>query len=171
MNLKTYNAQNAPHVVPRKESKRLAFSFNDKGRFIIGRTLFEKMGKPGAVVVLQDNQYPSDFYLRASKDPMAFPMKAGSRNQFIFKSNTLAGIIAEAIHLTPPYALKFKVLEKEDGLFCIGTRKPIVKKPSETGKGLLQSWPGPSPRKGCGQRRYGRTPAAERSCLRASGKG
>lgn len=102
MNLKTYNAQNAPHVVPRKESKQFVFSFNDKGRFIIGRTLFEKMGKPGAVVVLQDTQYPSDFYLKASKDPMAFPMKAGSRNQFIFKSNTLAGIMAEAIHLTPP---------------------------------------------------------------------
>lgn len=102
MNLKTYNAQNAPHKVAPKVNKRLTFSFNDKGKFIIGRTLFEKMGKPAAVVVLQDTQYPTDFYLRASKDPMAFPLKPGSRNQFCFMSNTLAGVMAESLHLAPP---------------------------------------------------------------------
>lgn len=130
MNLKTYNAQNAPHKVAPKVNRRLTFSFNDKGKFTIGRILYEKMGSPAGVVVLQDTQYPSDFYLRVSKDPMAFLLKNGSKNQFIFKSNTLAGIMAGAIHITPPYTLKFNVLEKEDGLFCIGTRKPVVKKPS-----------------------------------------
>ena len=102
MNLKTYNAQNAPHKVAKKENNRLTFSFNNKGRFTIGRILYEKMGKPAAVVVCQDTQYPTDFYIRASKDPMAFQMKPGSRNKFCFNSNTLAGIIAEAIKLTPP---------------------------------------------------------------------
>ena len=127
MNFKTYNAQNAPHKMAPKVNQRLTFSFNDKGKFTIGRILYEKMGKPAGVVVLQDSQYPSDFYIRASKDPMAFPLKVGSRNQFYFKSNTLAGVMAEAIHLPPPSTVKFKVLEKEDGLFCIGTRKPIMK--------------------------------------------
>lgn len=102
MNFKTYNAQNAPHKVAPKMNQRLTFSFNDKGKFTVGRILYEKMGKPAGVVVLQDSQYPSDFYIRASKDPMAFPLKAGSRNQFYFKSNTLAGVMAEAIHLPPP---------------------------------------------------------------------
>lgn len=128
MNLKTYNAQNAPHKVAKKVNNRLTFSFNSKGRFTIGRILYEKMGKPAAVVVCQDTQYPTDFYIRSSKDPMAFQMKPGSKNQFCFNSNTLAGIIAEAIKLTPPpYTVKFKVTESEDGLFCIGTRKPIMK--------------------------------------------
>lgn len=129
MDLKTYTAQNAPHKVAPKVDKRLHFSFNDKGRFIIGRILYEKMGKPEGVFVLQDRQYPSDFYIRASKEPMAFQLKNGSRNQVLFWSNTLAGIMAEAIHITPPYTVKFKVLEKEGGLFCIGTRKPSVKVP------------------------------------------
>lgn len=129
MNLKTYNAQNAPHKVAPKVNRRLTFSFNDKGRFTLGRILYETMGKPSGVVVLQDSQYPSDFYLRSSTEPMAFLLKPGSKNQFCFKSNTLAGIMADALHFTPPYTLKFKVLEKEDGLFCIGTRKPTVKSP------------------------------------------
>ena len=102
MNLKTYNAQNAPHKVAKKVNNRLTFSFNSKGRFNIGRILYEKMGKPAAVVVCQDTQYPTDFYIRSSKDPMAFQMKPGPKNQFCFNSNTLAGIIAEAIKLTPP---------------------------------------------------------------------
>lgn len=127
MNLKTYNLQNAPHKVAKKVNKRLSFRFNDKGKFIIGRILYEKMGKPANVVILQDTQYPTDFYIQASKTPMAFPLKNGSRNQVFFNSNTMAGIIAEAIHLTPPYSVKFMVTEKEDGLFCIGTRKPIIK--------------------------------------------
>ena len=102
MNLKTYNAQNAPHKVAPKSSRRLSISFNDKGRFLICRTLYETMGKPSGVVILQDSQYPSDFYIRPSRDPIAFQLKNGSRNQFYFKSNTLAGIMAEAIHVPPP---------------------------------------------------------------------
>ena len=129
MNLKTYNAQNAPHKVAPKVNQKLRFTFNSKGRFTLGLILYEKMGKPSGIVVLQDSQYPSDFYLRASKDPMAFQVKAGSKNQFCFYSNTLADIMAAALNFTPPYQLKFKVLEKEDGLFSIGTRKPIIAKP------------------------------------------
>lgn len=127
MNLKTYNAQNAPHKVAPKVNQNLRFSFNSKGRFTLGRILYEKMGKPSGIVVLQDRQYPSDFYLQASKDPMAFQLKEGQKNQLYFNSNTLADIVAAALGLTPPYSLKFKVLEKEDGLFSIGTLKPISK--------------------------------------------
>lgn len=128
MNLKTYNNQNAPHKVAPKVSKKMTCSFNSQGRFILGRTLYERMGKPAGVEVLQDTQYPTDFYFKASKNPAAFLIKPGSKNQFCFKSNTLAGIIADAIHLpTPPYVVRFKVTEKEDGLFCIGTRLPAVK--------------------------------------------
>lgn len=127
MQLKTYNAQNAPHKVAPKVNQNLRFSFNSKGRFTLGRILYEKMGKPSGIVVLQDSQYPSDFYLRASKDPMAFQLKEGQKNQLYFNSNTLAEIVATALKLTPPYSLKFKVLEKEDGLFSIGTLKPISK--------------------------------------------
>lgn len=127
MQLKTYNAQNAPHKVAPKVNQNLRFSFNSKGRFTLGRILYEKMGKPSGIVVLQDRQYPSDFYLQASKDPMAFQLKEGQKNQLYFNSNTLADIAAAALGLTPPYSLKFKVLEKEDGLFSIGTLKPISK--------------------------------------------
>ncbi len=102
MSMKTYNAQNAPHKVAPKVNRRLTISFNDKGRFIISRTLYETMGKPSGVLILQDSQYPSDFYLRPSGDPMAFQLKTGSRNQFYFKSNTMAGIMAEAINVLPP---------------------------------------------------------------------
>ena len=129
MTLKTYNTQNAPHKVAPKVSKRMTCSFNSFGRFILGRTLYERMGKPTGVEVCQDTQYPSDFYFKASKNPMAFQIKPGSKNQFCFKSNTMAGIIADAISLpTPPYTVRFKVTEKEDGLFCIGTRQPAISK-------------------------------------------
>lgn len=67
MQLKTYNAQNAPHKVAPKVNRNLRFSFNSKGRFTLGRILYEKMGKPSGIVVLQDRQYPSDFYLQASR--------------------------------------------------------------------------------------------------------
>lgn len=50
MNLKTYNAQNAPHKVAPKVNRRLTFSFNDKGRFTLGRILYETMRKPSGVV-------------------------------------------------------------------------------------------------------------------------
>lgn len=128
MNLKTYNAQNAPHKVEPKQDKNLRFTFNSAGRFTIGFHLYQKMGKPAAVVVLQDTQYPTDFYLRASKDPMAFGLKPAQKNQMIFKSNTLAGVIADALKITPPYSVKFKVVEKEDGLFALGTRNPAISK-------------------------------------------
>lgn len=108
MNLKTYNAQNAPHKVAPKVNRRLTFSFNDKGRFALGRILYETMGKPSGVVVLQDSQYPSDFYLRSSTEPMAFQLKPGSKNQFCFKSNTLAGIMADALHVTPPLHIEIQ---------------------------------------------------------------
>lgn len=101
MQLKTYNAQNAPHKVAPKVNQNLRFSFNSKGRFTLGRILYEKMGKPSGIVVLQDSQYPSDFYLRASKDPMAFQLKEGRKNQLYFNSNTLAEIVAAALKLTP----------------------------------------------------------------------
>lgn len=102
MQLKTYNAQNAPHKVAPKVNQNLRFSFNSKGRFTLGRILYEKMGKPSGIVVLQDRQYPSDFYLQASKDPMAFQLKEGQKNQLYFNSNTLADIVAAALGLTPP---------------------------------------------------------------------
>ena len=130
MNLKTFNAQNAPHKVAPKVNRKLTFSFNSAGKFTIGRILHAKMGNPERVVILQDTQYPTDFYIRSSKDPMAFPVKAGSKNQFNFKSNTLASIISDALKITPPYTVKFKVEEKADGLFALGTRKPVVTKPS-----------------------------------------
>lgn len=62
MSMKTYNAQNAPHKVAPRVNRRLTISFNDKGRFIISQTLYETMGKPSGVLILQDSQYPSDFY-------------------------------------------------------------------------------------------------------------
>ena len=126
MNLKTYNAQNAPHKVAPKH-KKYQLTVNSTGRFTIGRRLFEVMGKPAGVVILQDTQYPTDFYVKASDDPMAFHLKEAQRNHFIFHSNTLAGIIASALKITPPYSVKFIVTEKEDGLYCLGTRKPIIK--------------------------------------------
>lgn len=128
MNFKTYNLQNAPHKVEKKQNKRLAFSFKSSGLFIIGRILHEKMGNPSSIVILQDLQYPQDFYLKASKDPQAFKLKAGAHNQVTFQSNTLAGVIAEALHFTPPYRVHFKVKEMEDGLFSIGTKQPVLKK-------------------------------------------
>lgn len=128
MNFKTYNLLNAPHKVEKKQNKRLTFSFKSTGLFIIGSILHEKMGKPAGIVILQDTQYPADFYLKASKDPAAFPIKAGAHNQVTFQSNTMADIIARELKLTPPYRVRFKVKEMEDGLYCIGTKQPIVKK-------------------------------------------
>lgn len=128
MNFKTYNLQNAPHKVEKKQNKRLSFSFNNHGRFILGSILHEKMGKPAGIVILQDTQYPSDFYLRASTDPAAFRLKAGAHNQVTFRSNTMAGIISKELKLTPPYSVRFKVAEKEDGLYAIATKQPIIKK-------------------------------------------
>ena len=127
MNLKTYNAQNAPHKVTPKHKKRYHFTFNSTGRFTIGRILFEAMGKPAGVVILQDTQYPTDFYVKASNDPLAFHLKEAQHGQFIFRSNTMADIVAGALKITPPYSVKFVITEKEDGLYCLGTRKPIIK--------------------------------------------
>ena len=101
MNFKTYNAQNAPHKVAPK-LKKYNLTFNSSGRFTIGRILFEAMGKPAGVVVLQDTQYPTDFYVKASDDPMAFHLKPAQAGHFIFHSNTLAGIIAGVLKITPP---------------------------------------------------------------------
>ena len=131
MNFKTYNSQNAPHRVEKKQNKRLTFSFKSTGLFILGRILHEKMGKPAGILILQDTQYPQDFYLKASKDPQAFQLKAGAHNQMTFQSNTLSGIIAEALHFTPPYRVSFKVKEIENGIFSIGTRQPVIKKKSQ----------------------------------------
>ena len=128
MNLKTYTQQNAPHKVEPKANKRLSLSVKSTGLFILGRILYEKMGKPSGIVILQDTQYPTDFYLRASKDPMAFQLKPGSRNQVRMMSNTMAGIMADALKLTPPYTVHFKVTEKEDGLYCIAVLQPKLKK-------------------------------------------
>lgn len=128
MNFKTYNTQNAPHNVEKKQNKRLTLSVKNTGLFIMGRILHEKMGKPAGIVILQDTQYPADFYIKASKDPMAFKLKAGPRNQVTMRSNTMADIMARELKLTPPYTVRFKVTEKEDGLYCIGTKQPIVKK-------------------------------------------
>lgn len=128
MNFKTYNLQNAPHKVEKKQNKRLTFSFKSTGLFIIGSILHEKMGKPAGIVVLQDSQYPQDFYLKASKDPQAFKLKTRAHNQVTFQSNTLSGIIAKELGITPPYRVRFKVKEMEDGLFSVGTKQPIIKK-------------------------------------------
>lgn len=128
MNFKTYNSQNAPHKVEKKQNKRLTFSVKSTGLFILGRILHEKMGKPAGIVVLQDSQYPQDFYLKASKDPLAFQLKAGARNQVTFQSNTLADVIAKELRITPPYKIRFKVKETEDGLFGLCTKQPVIKK-------------------------------------------
>lgn len=102
MNFKTYNNLNAPHKVEKKQNKRLSLSFNSAGRFVMGRILHETMGKPVGIVILQDTQYPQDFYLKATNDPAGFQVKAGPKNQIVFLSNTMAAIIADALHLTPP---------------------------------------------------------------------
>lgn len=128
MNFKTYNTLNAPHKEAPKVSKRLTLSIKSSGLFILGRILYEKMGKPAGIVILQDSQYPTDFYLKASKDPTAFQLKPGSRNQVRMTSNTMAGIIADALKITPPYTVHFKVNEKEDGLYSIAVLQPKLKK-------------------------------------------
>jgi len=128
MNFKTYNTLNAPHKEAPKVSKRLTLSIKSSGLFILGRILYEKMGKPAGIVILQDSQYPTDFYLKASKDPTAFQLKPGSRNQVRMMSNTMAGIIADALKITPPYTVHFKVNEKEDGLYSIAVLQPKLKK-------------------------------------------
>lgn len=117
MNLKTYNAQNAPHKVAPKVNQKLRFTFNSKGRFTLGRILYEKMGKPSGIVVLQDRQYPSDFYLQASKDPMAFHLKEGPNNQLYFHSNTLADIMAAALKITPPLLIEIQSVRERGRAF------------------------------------------------------
>lgn len=128
MNFKTYNAQNAPHKVAPKQNKRFSVSMRSGGLFILSRTLHEAMGNPGGIVILQDTQYPADFYIRASGEPQAFKLSPGAHNQVTFRSNTMAGVIAETLHLTPPYRVKFPVALKEDGLYCICTKQAVIKK-------------------------------------------
>lgn len=102
MQLKTYNTQNAPHKEEKKQNRRLTLSVKSTGLFIIGRILHEKMGKPSGIVVLQDTQYPADFYIKASSDPMAFRLKAGARNQVTMRTNTMADIMAKELKIAPP---------------------------------------------------------------------
>ena len=107
MRFKEYNTENAPHVQEPKKNKKCTISFRDSGKFILSKSLYEDMGKPTGILILQDAEYPTDFYLKASSDPRAFPLQPHAQNQFAITSNTMAKIMAAALKLPPPTALGF----------------------------------------------------------------
>ena len=140
MRFKEYNTENAPHVQEPKKNKKCTISFRDSGKFILSKSLYEDMGKPTGILILQDAEYPTDFYLKASSDPRAFPLQPHAQNQFAITSNTMAKIMAAALKLPPPYSARFRVTktaithedkgpsQKNQDVYCINTKSPITKK-------------------------------------------
>ena len=125
MSFKVYNAGNMPHESVKKMSRKYTLSMRHTGRFCVNKNLVRAMSNPPGLVVLQDTQYPTDFYLKPSSNPDAFQLSKTGKG-VVFLSNTMASTIAETLSLTPPYSVVFKVVKKEDGLFAINVRNPKI---------------------------------------------
>lgn len=104
---KTFTLANAPHKEELRQNQNFKVLVKHTGRIILSKSLYEAMGRPEKLVVLQDSQYPKDFYLKSSQDVQAFPVKAFAKNQYAILSNTLSNIIASPHgYSTPPLLLE-----------------------------------------------------------------
>lgn len=92
---KTFTLANAPHVVAPRQSLRNTVLVKHTGQIILSKGLYAAMGKPEKIEVLQDCQYPKDFYFRSSKDPLAFRVEASPKGQYSILSSTMSDIIAK----------------------------------------------------------------------------
>ena len=101
MSFKVYNAGNMPHESVKKMSRKYTLSMRHTGRFCVNKNLVRAMSNPPGLVVLQDTQYPTDFYLKPSSNPDAFQLSKTGKG-VVFLSNTMASTIAETLSLTPP---------------------------------------------------------------------
>ncbi len=131
MGFKIYNSLNASHV-----GKKLAFggrpfiSVTHGGAFYLCGRLCQmlRIKKGDQIVFLQDEQYPSDWYIKTCKKPSesGFELKT-CRHALGFRSNTLADIIAKSTLGDRAYAcIRFWCMIDDNGSIKLDVKHPKI---------------------------------------------
>ena len=131
MRLITYTTKNAPHIKPEKKNAAKAFMiFRNSGAIQLNSALTKLLNiQEGArIALLQDAQYPSDWYVSLSDKPDGFKVTMLKTKGCTIMSNQLVGLVLASTSAsedasTPPKSFKIEVerYPKEKGLYALRT--------------------------------------------------
>lgn len=131
MRLITYTTKNAPHVKPEKKTAAKAFMiFRSSGVIQLNLTLTKLLNiEDGARIVLhQDAQYPSDWYVSLTDKLEGFKVSMMKTKGCTIQSNQLVGLVAASISVdkdvsAPPKSFRIEVerYPREKALYALKT--------------------------------------------------
>lgn len=107
MKLITFTTKNAPHQAQPRRSSQPWIIFRKSGFIQMNMALVQQLRivDGDRVVLYQDADYPSDWYISRSSNPAAFRVTL-SKTRGSIQSNQLVGLVAAAIGIskstTPP---------------------------------------------------------------------
>lgn len=129
VNLKRYDSKNCvPTVetntiysVPRVTLSRRGFiSLTSKAARIMDLKAGDR------IVFLQDQSFPTDWYIAKSDDPSGFKLTAGGRKNLIAQSGELVGKIAASVNVPEFTYLSFLLACAGDNLYILDVKHPRV---------------------------------------------
>lgn len=132
MPLKIYNAENAPHTAGLSYGGRPFISFTFKGAFHLSKRACQMLRvKAGdRIVFLQDEQYPTDWYVRSTTETAGFLLENKGRNVVGFSSSTLSGAIASSTMQDKAFQqVRLWCKANKDGLLQLDVKHPVIAAP------------------------------------------
>lgn len=130
MKIKIYTPDNAPHMPKKVVSGKAIVSFTPNGAFRLTRKACALLGVAvgDKVVVAQDEQYMTDFYIAKRKE--GFELTDLGRGLVGFKSSTLAGIMGAAIVGPGAFdSIRLSCALNKDGWLQLDTKHPETRLP------------------------------------------
>jgi len=100
----------------------------------MGATRLLEIQAGDGVELLQDQNYPTDWYISKSDGPAGFVVRASKHKTLQFTSAELVGAIAKAINAPPFSFLSFELVSASSGLLALDVKHPKVTPPKSTTK-------------------------------------
>lgn len=99
MSFTTYNQINAPHKPRKYANGLLTLYMSSYGTFRLSQRASEilKLTDKDKIVFLQDNDYPTDWYVQKDTDKFGFPLHANNKGNLSFQSCTLKDLLLKTV--------------------------------------------------------------------------
>jgi len=130
-NLKQFDTKCCPTGTPNYFSNRPRITLSYRGSVAFSTAAASLLDlQPGdGVVFLQDQKYPSDWYVAKSDDPARFVVLAAGNKTLRFASEKLVQEIARSVEVEEYRFLSFSIIRTKSGYFALDVKHPKITPP------------------------------------------
>ena len=139
MAFKIYNTLNAPHEAPTRWNGPETFNMTHNGHFSLSQRVGRRLGLSDGsrIELLQDEQYPSDWYIRKTSAKEGFQLHQDGRGALVFDCSSLKDLLLRTVVkdvLLDFRNIVFQLTPSKEG-YAIRTTGWQVRKPTIHRKG------------------------------------